>query len=105
VRTVVWGTDINLREVQRQFTAFVRDFRATTGTDDDGAPILAPEPKYFRYLQDVRCPACLATRLERASGRSSARNGARAATCTVRGCMTPLAGVDAALGRAETASA
>lgn len=54
VRTVVWGTDINVGEVLRQFTLFVRDFRVQTGTDDDGHPVLDAGAKYLKYLEDVR---------------------------------------------------
>jgi hypothetical protein len=54
VFTMVWGTDINVTDVQRQFTAFVKQFRVQTGEDEEGVPQLADEPKYMAYLKDVR---------------------------------------------------
>jgi hypothetical protein len=57
VYTMVWGTDINVNDVQRQFSTFVRGFRVQRGTDEDGVPVLAPEAKYMAYLKDVRGPS------------------------------------------------
>ena len=54
VYTMVWGTDINVNDVQNQFTQFVRGFREQTGADAEGVPILEDEPKYMAYLQEVR---------------------------------------------------
>lgn len=56
VFTMVWGTDINVTDVQRQFTDFVRQYRVQTGTTAEGRPITEDEPKYMAYLQDVRAP-------------------------------------------------
>lgn len=53
VRTVVWGTDINVQEVLRQFTAFVREFRVQT-EDETGSMVLDAGAKYMKYLEDVR---------------------------------------------------
>ena len=61
VFTMVWGTDINVTDVQRQFTTFVKQFRVQTGEDEEGVPQLADEAKYMAYLKDVRlAPAKLA---------------------------------------------
>jgi hypothetical protein len=54
VFTMVWGTDINVTDVQQQFSQFVRGYRRQTGTTEDGVPILEDEAKYMAYLQDVR---------------------------------------------------
>jgi hypothetical protein len=54
VFTMVWGTDINVTDVQQQFSQFVRGYRRQKGCSEDGVPILEDEPKYMAYLQDVR---------------------------------------------------
>ena len=54
VFTMVWGTDINVTDVQRQFTSFVKQFRVQTGEDAEGVPQLADEAKYMAYLKEVR---------------------------------------------------
>ena len=54
VMTMVWGTDINVTDVQRQFSNFVRSFKVQMGTDAEGLPELADEAKYMSYLKDVR---------------------------------------------------
>ena len=56
--TMVWGTDINVTDVQNQFTQFVKGFREHTGTDEDGVPVLQAEAKYISYLKDVRSACC-----------------------------------------------
>jgi hypothetical protein len=54
VVTVAWGTDVNITDVRNKFTQFVRGFREQIGTDDAGDPLLAADPKYLSYLQEVR---------------------------------------------------
>ncbi len=43
-RSVVWGTDINIQEVNDKFTRFLREFKAKDTV----------EPKYLVLLDEVR---------------------------------------------------
>ena len=47
---MVWGTDINVTDVQSQFSQFVKGFREHTGTDGDGVPVLHAEAKYLSLI-------------------------------------------------------
>lgn len=58
VFTMVWGTDINVTDIQNQFTQFVKGFRQQTGIDEEGVPVLEAEAKYMAYLKDVRSCCC-----------------------------------------------
>jgi hypothetical protein len=58
VFTMVWGTDINVTDIQNQFTQFVKGFRQQTGIDEEGVPVLEAEAKYMAYLTDVCCCRC-----------------------------------------------
>lgn len=52
--TKVWGTDINVADVRKNFTQFIRGFREQEGSDEAGVPKFKEEIKYLEYLQTVR---------------------------------------------------
>lgn len=54
--TKVWGTDINVADVRKNFTQFIRGFREQEGSDEAGIPKFKEEIKYLEYLTDVRTP-------------------------------------------------
>ena len=52
--TKVWGTDINVADVRKNFTQFIKGFREQEGSDEAGVPKFKEEIKYLEYLQTVR---------------------------------------------------
>jgi hypothetical protein len=52
--TKVWGTDINVADVRKNFSQFIRGFREQEGQDEAGIPKFKEQIKYLEYLQDVR---------------------------------------------------
>lgn len=57
--TKVWGTDINVADVRKNFTHFIRGFREQEGQDEEGVPKFKEEIKYLQYLTDVCSPSAL----------------------------------------------
>ena len=51
--TKVWGTDINVADVRKNFTQFIRGFREKEGSDEAGIPKFKEEIKYLQYLTEV----------------------------------------------------